>query len=108
MSESSRDADEVASAWRAWGEDEKAPRKAIGCDDTRPMRIRWHHEFLQPPSGEACIAPTRSAVARQIEKVMPALRGNVRPDALMFLRTGTPGELQVNVHGFGMFGIVSR
>jgi hypothetical protein len=39
---------------------------------------------------------------------MPALRGNVSPDRLTFLRTGTRGELEVNVHGFGPFGIVSR
>jgi hypothetical protein len=72
------------------------------------MDIRWHHRSLCPPSGHALIEPTRSAIARQIELVMPALRGHVRPDQLMFLRTGKPGELQVNVHGFGMFGIVSR
>lgn len=84
------------------------PPRAPGSDYARGMHIRWHHESLEPASGQACIEPTRSAVARQIERVMPALRGNVKPEALMFLRTGTPGELQVNVHGFGMFGIVSR
>jgi hypothetical protein len=72
------------------------------------MRIRWEHGFLTPPSGQANIEPTRTAVARHIEKVMPALRGNVRPEQLTFLRTGTRGELQVNLHGFGVFGIVSR
>jgi hypothetical protein len=75
---------------------------------TPPMQIRWNHASLDPPAGQADIEPTRSAVARQIERVLPALRGNVRPEQLMFLRTGTPGELQVNVHGFGLFGIVSR
>jgi hypothetical protein len=75
---------------------------------TASMQIRWNHASLDPPTGQADIEPTRSAVARQIERVMPALRGNVRPEQLMFLRTGTPGELQVNVHGFGLFGIVSR
>ena len=75
---------------------------------TASMQIRWHHASLDPPAGQADIEPTRSAVARQIEQVMPALRGNVRPEQLMFLRTDVPGELQVNVHGFGLFGIVSR
>jgi hypothetical protein len=72
------------------------------------MDIRWSHRSLVPPSGHATIEPTRSAVARHIESVMPALRGNVSPDRLTFLRTGTRGELEVNVHGFGPFGIVSR
>jgi hypothetical protein len=47
-------------------------------------------------------------VARHIETVMPALRGAVRPESLTFLRTGTRGELQVNLHGFGPFGYVNR
>ena len=72
------------------------------------MHIRWHHLSLDPPTGEARIEPTRSAVARHIEAVMPALRGNVRPGMLTFLRTDTRGELQVNVHGFGVFGFVRR
>ncbi len=72
------------------------------------MHIRWHHRSLDPPTGEARIEPTRSAVARHIETVMPALRGNVRPGMLTFLRTDTRGELQVNVHGFGVFGFVRR
>jgi hypothetical protein len=72
------------------------------------MHIRWNHRSLLPPEGQADIEPTRSAVARHIEKVMPALRGSVRPDQLTFLRTGNRGELQVNLHGFGVFGIVSR
>jgi hypothetical protein len=72
------------------------------------MHIRWHHEFLDPPAGEADIAASRSAVARQIETVMPALRGSVRPELLTFVRTGTRGEMQVTLHGFGLFGVVSR
>jgi hypothetical protein len=72
------------------------------------MRIRWNHGSLTPPQGQADIDPTRSAVALQIETVMPALRGSVRPDGLTFLRTGVRGELQVNLHGFGVFGFVSR
>ena len=72
------------------------------------MQIRWHHRSLDPPSGEARIEPTRSAVARHIGVVMPALRGSVRAEDLTFLRTGVRGELQVNVHGFGVFGTVSR
>jgi hypothetical protein len=72
------------------------------------MQIRWQHDFLHPCAGHADIEPTRSAVARQIGLVIPALRGSVKPESLMFLRTGNPGEWQVNVHGFGPFGIVSR
>ena len=72
------------------------------------MHIRWHHGFLTPPEGHADIAATRSAVAQQIEAVMPALRGSVRPEGLTFLRTGVRGELQVNLHGFGVFGFVNR
>ena len=72
------------------------------------MHIRWQHDFLVPSSGEALIEPTRSAVAQKIGEVMPALRGSIRPEHLMFVRTGVRGELQVNVHGFGPFGIVRR
>ena len=72
------------------------------------MQIRWHHGFLTPPEGHADIAATRSAVALQIAAVLPALRGSVRPEALTFLRTDVRGELQVNLHGFGVFGFVRR
>jgi hypothetical protein len=72
------------------------------------MRIRWNHRFLTPNEGHADIDATRSAVAQQIESVLPALRGAVRPESLMFLRTGVRGELQVNIHGFGVFGFVTR
>jgi hypothetical protein len=72
------------------------------------MRIRWNNRLLDPPAGQANIAATRTAVALHIEQVMPALRGSVRPELLTFLRTDTRGELQVNLHGFGPFGIVSR
>ncbi|MGH8029936.1 MAG: hypothetical protein ACREO3_08385 [Arenimonas sp.] len=72
------------------------------------MHIRWKHDSLDPHEGHADIDATRSAVAQQIEAVMPALRGSVRPEGLTFLRTGVRGELQVNLHGFGVFGVVSR
>jgi hypothetical protein len=72
------------------------------------MHIRWKHDSLLPPSGEATIDATRSAVAMQIERVLPALRGSVRPEGLTFLRTGVRGELLVHVNGFGPFGIVRR
>jgi hypothetical protein len=74
------------------------------------MRIRWHHGFLDPPDGEAEIYESRTAIARQVEAVFPALAGKVSPQLLTFTRSpdAPAGVLQVNVHGFGPFGVIER
>lgn len=74
------------------------------------MRLRWHHGFLNPPDGEVEIEPTRSAIARHVEALFPGMAGKVHPELLTFTRPlGQPdGVLQVNVHGFGPFGVISR
>jgi hypothetical protein len=64
------------------------------------MRLRWHHGFLSPPTGEVTLPRSRRAVAN----VLPAL-APISIDRISFVPKGD-GTSQVNLHMFGPFGEV--
>jgi hypothetical protein len=68
------------------------------------MHLRWSLPFLEEPNGYVEIERSRTAVAAKIHEVLPLVR--VRAETLTFVPLGN-GRAQVNVHGFGPFGVVA-
>ena len=68
------------------------------------LRLTWRLPFLGEPCGLVEVPPSRVAIAEAIGRVLPRL--TVEPQRLTFVPLGDGRRTQVNVHGFGPFGVL--
>lgn len=69
------------------------------------MRLSWHLPFLEQPTGQAEVERSRVAIAAVVREILPRL--DVHEQLLTFVPLGD-GRTQVNVHGFGPFGMLEQ
>lgn len=69
------------------------------------IRLTWHHGFLEPQDGAVQVEGSRQSVSEAISRVLP--RVDCQPKRLVFVPLGG-GRTQVNVQGFGPFGVLER
>jgi hypothetical protein len=67
------------------------------------LTLTWHN-LPEIPAGSVEVAFSRAAIAEAISRILPRL--DVSPQRLTFVPIGD-GRTQVNVHGFGAFGVLS-
>jgi hypothetical protein len=67
------------------------------------MRLTWNIQCLDEPCGDVEVPRSRAAVAEVIKRVLPQV--HVRAEWLTIVPLGN-GRAQVNVSGFGPFGVL--